>query len=346
VEIRRNGELAGDVTSHDSPPSDEVSVLQALRVTRYMDAGRSGYLPWTDPRLRDWPKSKVGGVDIRNDARTPSCCERLGVGDYIVLEPHFGPEKELYWGWKGVETLVTLLAHEARHVASFPRASDCGASFGCDETYDEANLFRHGIQWWLERAWLTGHINVRIGCLSESERNELDQLHLRSANGVHRGRFAVNKPQFRRCPPFRAEPAKLSLSRRQGRWARTGTLSPEHAEALPALSPCRGGTGAAPRGRGAIPWNVLLHRVTFQFCHLPYRTWHLCVLRHIRPAAAALTYAVASHRRERHAHSVSRLDGSERGTGESLRPFRAPATLRDGVPPCAAAACPLQRRVR
>lgn len=145
-------------------------LLQALRIAYYMDQGRSNYLPWTPLRLYDWMKSKVAGIDIITATSSSSCCENLAGKQYIFYGG--APLSDLNITYSltldGVLANVALLAHESRHVDGFPHVSCCNIANGCDQNYDESNLSPYGIQYYLQRAWLGGNINLSLACLDQS----------------------------------------------------------------------------------------------------------------------------------------------------------------------------------
>jgi hypothetical protein len=168
--IRRNG-FAVAVPACRDPIStipveeytDELIVLQGLRVAYYMDRGQSGHLPWTLGRtLYDWMKSKIVGIDIR-DGSGSSCCEDFG-GPTIIVGAQDDFNRDFDRGWRGIAGNIDLYAHETRHVDGFPHDSCCGISNGCDESFDESKLSPYGVQWWLNALWLTGGINVGYAC--------------------------------------------------------------------------------------------------------------------------------------------------------------------------------------
>jgi uncharacterized protein (TIGR03437 family) len=145
-------------------------LMQALRIAYYMDQGRSNYLPWTPLRLYDWIKSKVAGIDIITATSSSSCCENIGGKQYIFYGG--APLSDLNITYSltlnGVIANTALLAHESRHVDGFPHVSCCNIANGCDQNYDESNLSPYGIQYYLQRAWLGGNINLNLACLDQS----------------------------------------------------------------------------------------------------------------------------------------------------------------------------------
>lgn len=93
-EIRRDG--APTVLPSCSEPvsqmpsnayTDELMLLQALRVVYYMDQGMSGHLPWTPGTLYDWMRSKVGGINIISSGGGPGCCTTMPRGARSISGP-------------------------------------------------------------------------------------------------------------------------------------------------------------------------------------------------------------------------------------------------------------------
>ncbi|HYL75647.1 MAG TPA: hypothetical protein VEU96_15645 [Bryobacteraceae bacterium] len=171
-------------------------LLQALRIAYYMDQGRSNYLPWTPLRLYDWMKSKVAGIDIITATSSSSCCENLGGKQYIFYGG--APRDDLNIAYSltldGVLANVALLAHESRHVDGFPHVSCCNIANGCDQNYDESNLSPYGIQYFLQRAWLGGNINLSLACLDQSGLpGAVGVISVSDAN-IYVSRFCGTKP--------------------------------------------------------------------------------------------------------------------------------------------------------
>src|SRR5262249_32751802 len=147
-----------------------------LRVIYYMDRGKSGHLPWTPGTLYDWMKSKIKGIDIR-DGSLSFCCEQYEGEIYIAVGALDDANRDFHHKWEGISSIIDLYAHETRHVDGFPHTSCCGISNGCDQTYDENNLSPYGIQWFLNKSWLMGDINVGFSCLSPNRIQEITNWH-------------------------------------------------------------------------------------------------------------------------------------------------------------------------
>ena len=144
--------------------TDELVLLQVLRLTYYMDRGRSGHLPWTSMSLYDWLKSQVGGFNITGS--TSSCCGTWPDGrQFITLRKFDDINRDLDRTWPYIGGNLALVMHEARHIDGFPHVSCCSLGVGCDVEYNETNLSPHGIQWWLNKSWLDDDLHTGYACL-------------------------------------------------------------------------------------------------------------------------------------------------------------------------------------
>ncbi len=203
--IRRNGVLVTTFPCSGSPATmpiaaytDELIVLQGLRVLYYMDRGQSNHLPWTSLTLYNWMKSKIKGINIA-DGGLSHCCDIFDGETYITIVAQDDFNRDYDRAWEGICGNIGLYAHETRHADGYGHVSCCGIAGGCDNAYNESDLTPYGIQWWLERAWLNGTINVGIGCLSSSRRQTIANWHLGSCNGL-RTRFCNNEPPVLSLP--------------------------------------------------------------------------------------------------------------------------------------------------
>ena len=220
--------------------TDELILLQALRAIYYMDRGRSGHLPWTKGTLYDWLKSKVRGFNLDDkEAAAGRCCPEIDGKPFISLAPLKNDKdgifnRELRREWKGLSGLVGLITHERRHADGIGHVSckvppSLQPSDNMDQSYDEKNLSCFGVQWWLTRAWLTGSINVGIGCLAKDEIEEIADFHMRDCSGWREWRFcgspppALTKPEMvgGKCDDAPATPTP------------SGPAAPDKADALP-----------------------------------------------------------------------------------------------------------------
>ncbi len=183
--------------------TDELLIVQGLRVMYYMDRGQSGLHPWTGGKtLYDWMKTKIGGFDIQPGGGS-FCCNSFGGRLFIGVGAQNDFNREFDKKWIGIAGNIDLYTHEARHVDGFPHVSCCGINNGCDQTFDQSNLSPYGTQWWLNKLWLDGTINVGVGCMVPIERNEAANWFLGGANSQFASRFCTNKPAV---IPMRAEP--------------------------------------------------------------------------------------------------------------------------------------------
>ncbi len=179
--------------------TDELIVLQGLRVIFYMDRGQSGHLPWTNGTLYDWMKTKIGGINIVT-GQFSSCCSLFGGKLFINVGSQDDVNRAFDKSWFGLFGNIDLYAHETRHVDGFGHSSCCGIPGGCDDAFDPANLSSYGIQWWLNRLWLDGTINVGYGCLPQFDIDQTTLWLLGSLNGQFRDRFCTNNPSIVRVP--------------------------------------------------------------------------------------------------------------------------------------------------
>lgn len=221
--LRRNGQIV-DVPPCTEPLSamptsaytDELLIVQGLRVIYYMDRGMSGHLPWTAGTLYDWMKSKIGGIEIVQGGSF--CCLYYGPAPPLPppnpnptppppqpappLDPKFlfiavGAEddfnREFDKKWIGIAGNIDLYAHETRHTDDFPHSSCCGIPGGCDDKFDPASLSPYAVQWWLNKLWLDGTIDVGVSCFATAERAEAANW-FRSALDGFAARFCTDRP--------------------------------------------------------------------------------------------------------------------------------------------------------
>jgi hypothetical protein len=177
--------------------SDELIILQSLRVMFHMDFGRSSYLPWTSETLYNWMKSKIKGFNIDDAAQGSSCCGQYSDGLYITLNPKDDLTRSADMTWFNLPYTIALYAHEARHVDGYAHVSCCGIPNGCDQTFNLNNLSPYGIQWWLINNFLNGNIDVGLSSgLSASKISDTANYLLTGLNGNsgYQSRFCDNKP--------------------------------------------------------------------------------------------------------------------------------------------------------
>lgn len=172
--------------------------LQTLRVIYYMDRGMTGkHLPWTDKSLYDWMKDNVDGVDIRDGVIGGYCCEVLDSKNFFVTGVQDDNNREFDKGWRGISGNIDFFAHEVRHTNGngYPHSSCCGIENGCDNEYNETDLGSYGIQYWLNKSWLNGDINVGARTTaSQNEINDIINWYLNSLNYGFRTSFCYNQP--------------------------------------------------------------------------------------------------------------------------------------------------------
>ena len=196
--IRKNGVLINPATLTCNAPvsaipiaqwTDELVLLQSLRAIYYMDLGRSGHLPWTPGTLYDWLKAGVGGIDISSTITNdqfvgPLFASQGDTANYFQMRSKNDSTRTFQKKWEGIALLVSLIAHERRHGdgAAFNHLTCCPAQVAgqpntCDQTYEEtANISPYGIQYWLEKNWISGFINVGVGCMLPVDKTEAINL--------------------------------------------------------------------------------------------------------------------------------------------------------------------------
>jgi von Willebrand factor type D domain len=167
--------------------TDELVLLQALRAIYYMDLGRSNHLPWTSKTLYGWLKENLGGFEFSTTASYDQWGGQmyLSIGDtanYFVIRAKSDATREYQRKWAGpvgISTMITLMMHERRHGdgSAFNHQRCCPAqdpanpNNACDQTYAESiNLSPYGIQYWLEKNWVSGYINVGVACMTPTDK--------------------------------------------------------------------------------------------------------------------------------------------------------------------------------
>ncbi len=215
--IRHNDALVGALTCSGPVSSipiadwtDELIVVQGLRTIYSMDRGMRGHLPWTDGTLYDWMRSKIAGINIKGGGAY--CCDTIGGELYIVVPEEDDFNRDFDRTWKGISGNIGLYAHETRHVDGYGHVSCCGITSGCDANFDVNDLTAYGVQWWLNDLWLTGAINVGIGCLPSAEVSDIATWHLSSLNSQFRTRFCYTQPPLVDMPANPGGPCGLVFS--------------------------------------------------------------------------------------------------------------------------------------
>lgn len=208
--IRKNDTIVGDIACIEpisTIPTDqyteELIILQALRTIYYMDTGTLNYLPWTSESFYAWIISNVDGINIYTSG--PSwCCDYFEGQKYVRIFSN-PLNRNTSRNWKnynggGIADSVDLIAHEVRHAAGGPgHDSGCGSPGQCDQTYDLSNLGSFGVQYWLHFSWMTGYLNVGVGCSPSDKAYEMVYMHQASANG-YRNRISNNPPPLANLP--------------------------------------------------------------------------------------------------------------------------------------------------
>lgn len=206
-ELRSDGVLITGAVACTEPFStqpiaqltDELIALQVLRTAYYMSQGTAGKLPWTAKSLYDWMKTNIAGVNLKTAPGQLYCCDVINGKAYFSTSRQDATQRDFKRVWTGISGSLDFYAHEIRHAdaGSPPHVTGCPAfpsgTFGCDATYDPANLGAYGIQYWLNANWASGYLNIGIGCASVAKANEYANWHVSSANAT-RNRFVSNAP--------------------------------------------------------------------------------------------------------------------------------------------------------
>ncbi|MBN1859265.1 hypothetical protein JW848_08685 [Candidatus Bipolaricaulota bacterium] len=115
----------GSITTA-TPLSDASAIYQALHVIRHMKLSEP--LPWTDLHPYEWLKSKIGAIVVSSTMESDHCCKSVDVswksGRTLAVTIRSASGDPLDWrrSWinrqsgVGLEGLVLLMFHEARHV--------------------------------------------------------------------------------------------------------------------------------------------------------------------------------------------------------------------------------------
>ncbi len=154
--------------------NDQIRWLQTLRILFYLDYGQSNHLPWTNLRIYDWLKSKIGGINIETGLNGGYCCVAYNGKQFITVgalkNNPFGNNAEiqdLYLAWS--MNNFALLLHETRHLDGFGHSSCCVAgSNRCDSQYDINNLSPYGMHIWWYRAVLNRQFDFGFDCQSST----------------------------------------------------------------------------------------------------------------------------------------------------------------------------------
>lgn len=202
-EIRLNGNIVTEFPCYEPVSSMNVInysnpliYLQTLRVIYYMDKKMPcPHLPWTDTTLYVWMKNRVDGINIRDGVSGGYCCEVINGKTFFVTGNPNEYNREFDKKWIGISGNIDFFVHEVRHRdGNYGHSSCCGITGGCDAEYNENNLGAYGVQYWLNKSWLNGFINVGARTShSELEIKEIINWYL-SALNASRNRFCSNIP--------------------------------------------------------------------------------------------------------------------------------------------------------
>ncbi len=86
------------------------------------------------------------------------------------------------------------------------------ATFTRDLDYNPANLSSFGMQYWLEKSWLNGDINVGYSCLDLPERQEITDWHLSATYANSETRFCNIKPPAVSMPADPGGPCQVETA--------------------------------------------------------------------------------------------------------------------------------------
>ena len=124
---------------------------QALRVMKAIHFSRP--LPWTSQNLYDWFVSSIHGIRFRSDIATSFCCDPANVLN-ILVGSNFAALATNRWidpsSGVGLDGLVALFVHEARHNNGYPHTCDYDPAVGGfinDQTVGELGAW--GAQYYL-----------------------------------------------------------------------------------------------------------------------------------------------------------------------------------------------------
>jgi hypothetical protein len=172
--------------------------LQTLRVAYYMDRHMTDHLPWTDTTLYVWMKDRIDGIKISTSMTSGGyCCDYDDGKVFVVTNNSDEHNREFDKKWQGISGDLDFVAHEVRHLDGPFYHTNCCVSVSCDSIYDEDNLSCFGVQYWLNKSWLSGFITV--GIRVSHTREEIQQIydwHMSALNQQFRERFCYNVPEL------------------------------------------------------------------------------------------------------------------------------------------------------
>lgn len=215
AEIRRDFELRADGVPISAEPActepypmvpiaqltDELYVLQALRIAYHLGTGTAGRLPWTSLSFYAWLHARVGGINLKSAPGQLYCCDSIDGKLFFAMSRQDAFGREFKRDWPGLSSTVAFFAHEIRHAdpgapghvngcPAFPQPTDPA---GCDQTYDPANLGSYGIQYWLFAGWATGALHVGFRCAPGAEADAYVADQVQQAGG-YLDRFVTGAP--------------------------------------------------------------------------------------------------------------------------------------------------------
>jgi hypothetical protein len=172
--------------------------LQTLRVAYYMDRNMTDHLPWTDTTLYVWMKNRIDGIKVSSSMSSGGyCCDYDDGKTLVVVNNADEFNRNFDKAWRGISGNLDFVAHEVRHLDGPFYHTNCCSSTSCDSIYDEKNLSCFGVQYWLNKNWLSGFLNVGIRVSHTPE--EIQQIldwHLSALNLQFRERFCYNAPDL------------------------------------------------------------------------------------------------------------------------------------------------------
>jgi len=114
-------------------------------------------LPWTELDLFDWFSQAVNGVVFDPDAQFSRCCDesrRILVQTQFLLAAQTELWLDSYHGGAGVNSLLGMLIHEARHAEGYPHL--CTTVAGNDIDLEEMGAW--AVEYYLD-LWISDHVH-------------------------------------------------------------------------------------------------------------------------------------------------------------------------------------------
>ncbi|MCC6999383.1 MAG: Ig-like domain-containing protein [Deltaproteobacteria bacterium] len=180
--------------------TDELYVLQALRIAYYLSPGTEGFLPWTPLGLYPWLHTRAAGINLKSAPNQLYCCDQLDGKLFFAMSRQSASSRDSKRDWPGLSSSLAFIAHEVRHADPGPgHTNGCPAfplptsPYGCDQTYDLANLGSYGVQYWLESSLADGSLYIGIPCAPTAVAQAYLADAVQQANGFI-DRFVTNPP--------------------------------------------------------------------------------------------------------------------------------------------------------